>query len=159
MGKTVKNLSSKELPQQSIFNSRSVVEVCESIHWHYRNLRVNLSPLDFETLASGIADALRRWEKRGKPMDGKTHIELCRKQIAQFPKHEGIKINLNENLYPKFEGRIFSEGSEFTEPEYIHLKIRDLRLEMPIEEFKTLAEAVKEADEKLRSLNPMLQKT
>lgn len=149
MGQTLRNLSSKPLPKKTIFNNRFVVEVCEKIHIHYRNLRIVQSLSDWESMMRGMVDAYNRWLKLGEPANGQRHIELCRKTVAMFSEEEGIKINLNRNLYKPNEGRIFSEGAEFSEPEYIHLKIRDVRLEMPVSEFLTLAEAVQEAKESL----------
>ena len=47
------------------------------------------------------------------------------------------------------QGKIFSDGADFFEPEYIHLKYRDLRLEMSIDEFKTFCDAMREAESSL----------
>jgi hypothetical protein len=52
-------------------------------------------------------------------------------------------------LYLENEGKIFAEGAELEEPRYIHLKIRDVRLELTLAEFKELSEAVIEAKGKL----------
>lgn len=150
MGRTLKNLSEKQLLPTTIFDRRFVTELCENVHVHYRNLRINLSLQDWIQVAEGCAQALERWKKRGCPETGKdVHIELCRKRVATEVHNDGIKINLNQNLYPHHEGRVFSEGANFGDRQYIHIKIRDLRLEMPVEEFKVLVDAVKEAERKL----------
>ena len=149
MGQTLRQLSTRPLPQKTIFNNRFVIDVCEKIHFHYRNLRIVQSLSDWESMSRGLVDAYNRWLKLGEPANGQRHIELCRKTVAMFPEDKGIEINLNKNLYKPNEGRIFSEGAEFSEPEYIHFKIRDIRLEMPVEEFLTLADAVAEAREAL----------
>ena len=61
-----------------------------------------------------------------------------------------LLLDLNENLYKKNEGGIFAEGAEFNDDEqYIHMKIRDVRIELSIKEFNEIANAVKEAQEKL----------
>lgn len=150
MGHTRENLAKRELSNQTIFNNRFVVEIAEKVHVHYRNLRIVLSLQDWIELCKGCADALERWKKRGCPeaKEG-VHIELCRKKVATEAVNEGVKVNLNDNLYVMNEGKIFSLGAEFKDKIYIHLKYRDLRLEMPLEEFKTFASAVKEADERL----------
>lgn len=147
MGRTLKPLSTKAVSEKSIFNNRFVVECCEAFHVHYRGLRILMSAQDWAEMAQGMADALRRWKEQGSPIpqQGK-HIELCRKNVAQDALgDQTIQVNLNENLYPKHEGRIFSEGAGFDEPQYIHLKIRDLRLEMSRAEFFSLAKACSEA--------------
>lgn len=151
MGQTIRNLSKKELKEKSIFNNRFVIEVCEKVHFHYRNLRIVLSQTDWEELAKGIRDSLDRWKKLGspEPKEG-THIELCRKEVAKEPLFDNeISINLNKNLYLQNEGKIYSEGAELDDKSYIHLKIRDTRLELRPSEFLLLAEAVEEAKKEL----------
>jgi len=151
MGQTIRNLSTRELDTKAIFNNRFVVEICEKVHVHYRNLRILMSLEDWISMAQGMRDSLRRWEERGMPNPEEgVHIELCRKEVAKNPlQDKDLKINLNNNLYAKHEGRIFAEGADFKDQDYIHLKIRDLRLELSQSEFNELAKAVKEASEKL----------
>jgi hypothetical protein len=155
MGKTIAALAHREISDKAIFQNRFCVEDCEQFHIHYRNLRLSLSVVDWEQFAKGVVDAYSRWKTRGCPDCPKVHIELCRKHIASDALNEGIKINLNENLYNANEGRIFAEGSVFTEPVYIHLKTRDMRLEMSVDEFRVLASAVKEAEANLARALPM----
>jgi hypothetical protein len=130
-------------------------------HIHYRNLRISLSTVDFIEFTNGCIQAFERWNARGCPENPKVHIELCRKQIAKSCLNDGFKVNLNENLYNANQGRIFAEGSDFAEEKYIHLKMRDMRLEMSLEEFKEFADVVKEASERLASSDTraVLQKT
>ncbi len=152
MGRTKENLSTKELGKKAIFNNRFVVECVENFHIHYRNLRIALTQEDFVAVCKGCIQAFERWNRRGCPDNPKAHIELCRKNVTGFD-NEGVRINLNHNLYNENKGRIFSEGAEFDEPEYIHLKIRDLRIELSKEEFKELTNAVKEASGRLECRN------
>lgn len=152
MGQTIKSLASRPLEQEAVFNNRFVVEICEKVHVHYRNLRIIMSEQDFEEFGRGMVDALSRWVTRGKPATAEgTHIELCRKNVAKYPvAPDEIKVNLNKNLYPLHEGRVFAEGSVLKEPVYVHLKIRDLRLELSLSEFSELSEAIIEAKETLK---------
>lgn len=148
MGHTILPLADKKLSEKAIFNNRFVVEIAETVHVHYRNLRINLSMKDWVEMAEGMRDALKRWTERGKPNVGDKHIELCRKEVATAPiDSDYCKVNLNKNLYLQHEGKIFAEGAEFEEPTYVHLKLRDLRIELSKEDFKVLAEAVKEASD------------
>ena len=149
MGHTLKQLSSAKLEGKRIFDNRFVTEVCEQIHFHYRNLRVNLSLSDWEQMSKGMVDAYERWKKLGEPPTGKTHVELCRKSVALFPHNDGIQVNLNQNLYHENSGKIYAEGAGLKDQEYIHLKFGDLRLEFTTEEFLKLADCVAEAKEKL----------
>ena len=150
MGHTRENLSVQELNNTAIFDRRFVVEVAEKMHIHYRNLRIMLSLGDWIEFSQGCADALDRWKKQGcpEPKEGK-HVELCRKKVATDAHNDGVKVNLNDNLYLPNEGKIFAEGAVFKDKTYIHVKYRDLRLEMSLGEFKKFAEAIKEADAKL----------
>ena len=147
MGQTIQTLAERKLSRPAIFNNRFVVESCESFHFHYRNLRINLSFQDWMNLGKGFSDAFLRWIRKGSPVEG--HAELCRKNVASSPRDEGIKINLNKNLYGVNGGKIFSEGAGLEGEEYIHFKYRDLRLEMTKEEFLEMAECFVEAKEKL----------
>ena len=150
MGQTIKELAKMDIGSKTIFNNRFVVELCEKVHLHYRNLRINLSLDDFLEMAHGMVQAMNRWQKRGstEPEEG-MHIELCRRKVGQDAFNAGIQVNLNKNLYNKNIDKVFADGADFTEEEYIHFKIRDLRIEMPKDEFKQFAKAIKEADEKL----------
>lgn len=150
MGKTITNLASRKLNGKPIFSNRMVIEICEKMHFHYRNFRIVQSLDDFINMAEGISASLERWKKRGCPGTGSRHIELCRKQVAVSDFSDTVEINLNENLYKKNEGGIFSEGAEFNEEEnYIHVKVRDVRIELSLSEFNEIAGAFKEAQEKL----------
>ena len=149
MGKTIVNLADGKLEGKAIFDNRMVVEVCETFHVHYRNLRIALSHKDWEQFGKGMNDAWTRWVQRGKPENKQgTHIELCRKEVASNPvDNEYCKVNLNKNLYEMHDGKIFAEGADLLDDTYIHLKIRDLRLELTKAEFKELARVIKEASD------------
>jgi len=155
MGHTLQKLSKRDIPDKSIFNNRLCVEICEKVHLHYRNLRINLSLDDFMEFCSGMILAADRWRKRGcpEPQEG-THIELCRRKVAQEAYNDGIQINYNKNLYKVYKDKIFSEGSDLGDETYIHLKIRDLRIELTNAEFNQLVKAVKEADATIKSNSP-----
>jgi hypothetical protein len=101
-------------------------------------------------MAKGMVAALERWQKLGspEPQVGQ-HLELCRKKVANMPYNDGIQVNLNQNLYNANKGKIYAEGADFTENCYIHLKIRDIRVELSIKEFEEFADRIIEAKEKL----------
>lgn len=154
MGQTLDKLGEKRLEGKAIFNNRFVVEVCEAIHVHYRNLRILLSPNDFSEMAHGMSDALKRWEQRGFPEPSpSTHIELCRKKVANHELGDNtVKVNLNKNLYALNDGKIFAEGADLEDDKYIHLKIRDLRVELTRSEFDALAEVILDARDNLNGV-------
>jgi hypothetical protein len=148
VGHTIIALADRKFPEHAIFNNRLVVEVAETIHFHYRNLRIALSEQDWKEFGKGMSDAWKRWNDRGCPPAGSGHIELCRKEVAKNPIDKDFcKVNLNKNLYAVNEGRIFAEGAELADDTYIHVKVRDVRLEFTKEEFKIFSEAIKEASD------------
>ena len=156
MGHTLKPLARTEITKETIFNNRFVIEICEKVHTHYRNLRIIQSLDDFITMADGFNSAINRWKKRGCPGTGKgMHIELCRKQIAVTDENNFIQVNLNENLYNKNTDGIYSDGVEFLEEKYIHVKYRDLRFEMSINEFKEFANVITQAAKELEVGDPL----
>ena len=160
MGSTYKQLAKKKISGRSIFNNRFAVEVCETMHLHYRNLRIVLSLGDFTEFAKGVIAAYERWKQRGCPEPKKgEHIELCRRKVASEVYNEGIQINLNRNLYNFHEGKIFAEGAGIKDNYYIHLKIKDLRAELTLSEYKVLSNAIREADKRLKDgdLSALLQ--
>lgn len=151
MGQTIVNLASRKLESVPIFSKRFVIEICEKMHVHYRNIRIVQTLDDFINMAEGFASALERWKKRGCPGTGSRHIELCRKQVAVSDFSDTVQVNLNKNLYLENEGTVFSEGAEFKDEKYIHVKIWDTRLELSLAQFKTICEAFNEAQEKLNA--------
>jgi len=153
MGRTIETLAHKEIQDKSIFSNRFVVECVEQFHIHYRNLRISLSTVDFIEFTRGCIQAFERWNARGCPENPKVHIELCRKQVGKNLLNEGLRVNLNANLYNGYDGKIFSEGAEFKEEKYIHLKIRDLRIEMSVSEFKEFSDVIAQASQRLESCN------
>ena len=146
MGKTLVHLSERKLPQNKIFDNRFVVESCEAIHVHYRNIRIFLDVDNWKLLAEGFKDSLARFFKMGNPEGG--HTELCRKNVT-VPSEETVKVNLNENVYLKYQNKVWSKGSELEDPKYIHFKYRNIRIEMSLEEFEVVSDAVLEAKEAL----------
>ena len=160
MGLTLLQLSQRKIEKQSVFPKRFVVEICEKVHTHYKNLRIVNTVHDWLNFAEGMSDSLLRWKKRGSPGPCKErHIELCRKTIQSEVNNDFLEINLNKNLYLDHKDRIFSEGAELESPYYIHLKIRDVRIELSIEDFKELSSAVQEAEKRLKNsdFNSVLQ--
>lgn len=155
MGRVLKTLARTRLETPAVFDRRFVVEVCERVHVHYRNLRLQLSLPDFVEVCQGLVKAYERWRAQGcpEPAPGQ-HLELCRRQVARDAVNDGLQVNLNENLYVQHAGRIYAEGAGLDEPVYIHLKIRDLRLELTLAEFRELARVVKEADGTLAVSHP-----
>lgn len=152
MGQTLKNLASGKLSGRPIFPNRFVVEICEKVHTHYKNVRMVNTMGDWLNMAEGFKDSIERWKKRGCPSpNSKRHIELCRKKVTSEAENDEILVNLNKNLYPDHEGLIFSEGAEFTQAQYVHFKIGDVRIELSVTQFLEVADVVAEAKTQLEN--------
>lgn len=64
MGNVFKVLSTKKItPQPGYFADRLTIELCENIHLHYRNLRIEFSKGEFLEFADAIAEAARELKK------------------------------------------------------------------------------------------------
>lgn len=151
MGQTLQALSSKKLDRNPIFKNRFCVEICEKVHTHYRNLRLVSTIYDWVNVAEGFKDALERWKARGCPTTRKgQHIELCRKQIVSEEDNDALLINLNRNLYLENKDSVYALGNDFIDPTYIHLKLRDVRVELSLRDFRELYYAIDEAYKHLK---------
>lgn len=150
MGQTIETLSSRKLAGKGIFPTRFCIEICEKVHVHHKNLRFVHTLHDFVKIAEGFRDGLDRWKRRGCPgTNANTHIELTRKEIIFEGAADTVQINLNKNLYKENEGKIFAEGANITDGSYIHVKFRDARVEMTVDEFKEFSDAIIEAKARL----------
>ena len=97
-------------------------------------------------MSRGMVKSIERWGKLGNPEPGKgVHIELCRRKVAQDAHNDGIQVNYNKNLYNVHKGQIFAEGADLEDESYIHLKIRDMRIELTEQEFRDLADVIGKA--------------
>ncbi len=143
MGKVIRLLAASKLSQNTIFNSRFVVECCENFHLHWRNIRLELTPQNFSAIAQTVEAGTRFWQAQGSP-SSHPHLELSR-AVIQNPicQPSELKIELCENLYKIHET---SKDSHFLEEDaFVHLHYRDLRVEMSNEEFHRFARTVTEA--------------
>ena len=68
MGFTRKVLGEKELDHKPVFYTDSFrIDLCESLHIHYRNFRLELSLEEWKEFAKGIIFGYLRWLRRSKP--------------------------------------------------------------------------------------------
>jgi len=152
MGHSIVKLARRDISNRTIFNNRFVIEIAEKVHVHYRNLRINFNLPDFLEFCHGCINAKERWQTMGQPDPSPgEHIELCRRKVATEPINDGLQVNLNKNLYNANKDKIYSDGAEFKDETYIHLKIRDLRIELSKNEFMEVADAIAKAKSRLES--------
>lgn len=79
-----KVITSKETKYYNDFFS---IEVCENFHLHWRNMRLQFTPEEFQILASAMRAALTRWELLRKPYPYPETIYLI-KPWGTLPKEQ-----------------------------------------------------------------------
>jgi hypothetical protein len=146
MGRNIRNLSETSLQSKTIFPKRMITECDETMHLHWRNLRLEMSDDDFVEFANMIIKAYSaKMMKNLKTQEGQ-HMELAIGEIKNPIKPDSLKVDEQVNLYKILN---YPHAEFYEEDEFIVIRLRDLRIEMGKEEFKTFAGAIKEADEKL----------
>ncbi|MFN0153498.1 MAG: protein kinase domain-containing protein [Gaiella sp.] len=133
MGKVLRELASGEMPGQTIFDRRMVVECCETFHVHWRNLRLELSHPNWLDFMATVARAGEAWHEAGAPPSA-PHLELARHWIEHEVGGGEVDVELCDNLYVKAPSP-FGEGALLDDPDFVHFHIHDLRVEMSVAEF------------------------
>lgn len=84
MGNIYRVLAKKDISSPSFFPTRLVIEDCENIHLHIRNLRIEFSTREFINFVGALNTALKEFRNWGTPMKiaineinpyDKTHLE------------------------------------------------------------------------------------
>ncbi|MBX2989653.1 MAG: glycosyltransferase [Bacteroidetes bacterium] len=160
MGKTLLPLVAAKIPKKTIFDKRFVIECCETFHFHWRNLRLELTHENFLDFVATFEQALHNWRNAGSPSSA-PHFEMGRMRIANpICTPDDFKIEVCENLYKTHET---SKDSHFLEEDtFVHMHYRDLRVEMANNDFLRFAGTVRAACDKfnahsLHSVEALLQ--
>lgn len=132
MGRIKKILVNKDIPEKGMLHSRLIIEWCENIHLHYRDMRLEFDEKDFEQLAIAMFDGYLKYKKIRK---------------------ENPELINDENKYSVLsQGEIVDSGEfpnrlqiELQEEGHIHIHYRNLRLEMKKEDFLNIASVFIEA--------------
>jgi hypothetical protein len=132
MGKIDKILANKNIPKKGMLNSRLIIEWCENIHLHYRDMRMEFDEEDFEQLAITMFDGYLKYKniKKEKP-----------KAIGNENKYHVLSQSTIEGA-GEFADRL---QIELQKEGHIHIHYRNLRLEMKKEDFLNIASAFIEA--------------
>ncbi len=148
MGKILKILASTKLPKNTIFSDRFVAECCETFHFHFRNLRFEVTRDDFLQLRQALREIEENYVRHGEPKSHH-HLELCRAVLNPQNSSQELSVELCENIYKKY---FTGWDSHFhNEDTFIHLHWRDMRIEMSNAEFIEFGKAVSQAYKKLQS--------
>ena len=149
MGKTLELLAKGEVPRNTIFSERFVVECCETFHLHFRNVRFEFDHGNFVRLREALKEMEETYSRCGEPKSHH-HLELGRALLDSATSSKELSVELCENIYRKYPTGWDSHFHR--EPTFIHLHWRDLRIEMSNSEFMEFGRVVRTAHERMTSL-------
>lgn len=116
-------------PAPDLYAGKATVEVCESIHLHRRNWRLELTAVEWDEFFAYVVKAQAHQEGR-LPYPNRPTEYLA---IVDVPAEPGVtptRFEIEHSKYPTIPG-----GT-------IHLHYRDLRLEFTPAEWEKFAEGV-----------------
>ena len=143
MGEIRKVLSLNKLEPRLISCRQIWADLCENIHLHYRNLRLEFSPREWGTFVSAIM-------MLAKSIDMGIEKKNWRPGNADFLLHMNYKNGLesNSDYYPtRLSVELQLDGT-------YHIHYRDLRLHLTQGEFMDLRDAFKEVEDTIDKLQP-----
>lgn len=143
MGNIFKHLASRILPKRSITNDQVWTDLCENIHLHYRNVRLDMSEEEWAEFVCAIRSL---------------HLAMD-KAAAKYRYEEGdpnflVHLSYNHPLKPSSRYYPNRATLEFEKDETIHFHYRDIRLHLSLLEFNELASMFAEAKNKMDSIKP-----
>jgi len=137
MGFTRNLLSSRQLDQQCTFYTDLLrIDIAETIHVHFKNSRLSLSPEEFSLLTKSLFRSFLEWHAMGRPR-------------ALHPDHFVQWVTAKIDPLPP-DDFMRSRGDELSvelqqQADYIHIHYRHTRLELSIKEFQDFSETIGKA--------------
>ena len=131
MGKVIRPLAETKIGNYSIFPERFTLEECGEYHFHYRSVRIAFTPDEFKDFLR-----LTRFDRDKKE---KIFLSKVMRSNGDVIDKNRLVTEYTKNTYIKHRKDSAKEADFFKEPAYIHVHYRNLRLEMPIEEFVQVA--------------------
>ena len=133
MGNIFKQLSKVEIQDKPTLQaSRLIVEKCENIHLHYRNMRLEFSDKEFLFFADKIEEARKSLENNPE-------------ETEYLP----LSATLELNTQPEYwRDRISIEGNVGS----VHVHYKNFRLELTKDEFRTLQLAFRLAEREFSTI-------
>jgi hypothetical protein len=118
MGNVIAKLHHHEWRQpNALCGTRLIVEDCESVHLHLRNIRLEFTREEFQQFASAMAKAANSLSAIiSEPNEQHYHV-LAEDTVSHLPKYSPATIRLELN------------------PGVVHIHSRNLRLEYTLEEY------------------------
>ena len=77
MAKIIAPLANANVPVNTVFDRRLVIECCERFHIHWRNVRLELTPANWDGFVNTFEQAIATWRANGSPRQHE-HLELAR---------------------------------------------------------------------------------
>lgn len=153
MGETIKKLSQASIKARGVFPRRAVMESCETLHFHYRWLRLEMHKEEFKDILALFEESSKRYSELGEP-EVSFHEELSKKTLPNYVDRK-IDVELCKNLYKTSSNTGGKDSEFFIDNSYIHIHWDNVRLEMSIDEFAVVAETFHSAYLQIKDLMPL----
>lgn len=143
MGNILKHLAARILPKRTITATSIWTDLCENIHLHYRNLRLDMSErewAEFVCAIRSLQNALDHSADKYRYEEGDPNF------LVHLAYNNPLKAN--SDYYPN------RATLEFEADETVHFHYRDVRLHFSLNEFNDIASMFIEAKEKMDNLKP-----
>jgi hypothetical protein len=157
MGAILKILSSKELPQRELHNSRLFVDLSENVHIHFREIRLMFGIEEFFEFTDIIRESAKEVKKYLKKHPGyKEQENFDGLLVAGGLKRQTTPLQHSPKPHESkyFPNRLQIELQEEKVIDAIHIHYRDYRLVMNIETFREFSNGMRAA---LDNLDEFLQ--
>jgi len=143
LGHIKKVLAATELDPRTITSTGLWGDLCENVHLHYRNLRLDFSEIEWSNMRSAINSIGIEMERE---VVNRNYREGDPNFLIQFMYNHGTKSN-SEYYANRFLIELQRDNT-------VHVHYRDLRLHLTIPEFKKVAGAFIQALCEMEKLKP-----
>ena len=146
MGAPIQYLSVQKVNPFVIFPNRFVIECDETVHIHYRNMRMEMSEENFDKIAEAFVKAKEKKDKEGIHCNPRQHLELSRAMIYDHIKEDEWEVTKDLNQYKllKYDNAEFYDDNVF-----IHIHWKGIRTELSKDEFREYVDNLVEARDNL----------
>lgn len=142
MGFTRKILHKKKVENFTKFYSKSLrVDISESFHLHYRNLRIEFSLKEWIIFGKSIFSAWLKWKLIGSP------YLRPENKIIHLANENSLPEEIGDREKTSRANELSVELQEATD--YLHIHYRGTRLELSIDEFNEYSKALHLASDNL----------
>ena len=153
MGKVIAPLAEGTVPEHTIFDRRFVLECCERFHFHWRNLRLELTADNWNEFVRTFEAAIATWRANGSPREH-VHLELAKHlmDLNEVVRPTTVGVELCANLYKEMRATHGKDAEFWDEDAFVHFHYRDLRFEMSIADFLAFSKTMSDARDRLQTM-------